>query len=139
MDDPYNLSRFVEAQDPVYDRVCDELRAGRKTSHWMWFVFPQIPGLGLSSTSRFYAISGRAEAEAYVAHPVLGTRLRECTAIVNAVLGRTVHQIFGSPDEMKFCSCMTLFAACAPEPAVFEAALQKYFDGEGDRQTLARL
>ncbi len=124
---------------PVYERVLDELRAGRKTSHWMWFVFPQIAGLGYSSMAQRYAISGRDEAEAYAEHPVLGDRLRECTALVNAVEGRTVHQIFGSPDDLKFRSSMTLFSLCAAEPQVFQDALDKYFGGEPDPQTVARL
>src|SRR3954469_25755775 len=110
--DPYDLQRFIEAQAPVYERVCQELRDGRKTSHWMWFVFPQIAGLGLSSMSQRYAIRDRDEARAYDAHPVLGPRLRECTALVNAVEGRTAHQIFGSPDDVKFRSSMTLFSLC---------------------------
>jgi uncharacterized protein (DUF1810 family) len=105
----------------------------------MWFVFPQIAGLGYSAMARRYAIADRAEAAAYAAHPLLGDRLRECTAIVNALEGRTVAQVFGSPDDLKFRSCMTLFAACAEEPALFQAALDKYFDGEGDPLTLARL
>ncbi|HWO72273.1 MAG TPA: DUF1810 domain-containing protein [Dehalococcoidia bacterium] len=139
MQDPYHLQRFVDAQEPVYDQVLRELRAGRKTSHWMWFIFPQIAGLGHSSTSRYYAISGRKEAEAYLAHPVLGARLRECTALVNAVQGRSAHQIFGSPDDLKFRSCMTLFAECAEDGAVFREALEKYFGGEKDPLTLERL
>lgn len=139
MQDPYHLQRFVDAQEPVYDQVLRELRAGRKTSHWMWFIFPQIAGLGHSSTSRYYAISGREEAEAYLAHPLLGARLRECTSLVNAVQGRSAHQIFGSPDDLKFRSCMTLFAECAEDGAVFRAALEKYFGGEKDPLTLERL
>ncbi len=139
MNDEYDLQRFVQAQDGVYEQVLRELRAGRKTSHWMWFVFPQIEGLGYSSMAQRYAISGRAEAEAYLRHPVLGPRLWECTALVNAVEGRTLHEIFGSPDDMKFRSSMTLFAACAEDAVVFQAALDKYCDGVGDTLTLARL
>jgi len=140
--DPYNLQRFLEAQEAIYVGVCAELRAGRKVSHWMWFIFPQISGLGLSPTAQFYAIESREEALAYLAHPVLGKRLMECVDLVNAVEGRTVHQIFGSPDDAKFKSCVTLFAQVANmahDPAVFEAALVKYFDGESDLRTLEKL
>jgi uncharacterized protein (DUF1810 family) len=139
MDDPHDLKRFVDAQDRVYDRVLAELRAGAKASHWMWFVFPQIVGLGASPMAQRFAISGREEAAAYAAHPVLGARLRECTRLVNAVDGRTAHQIFGSPDDMKFRSSMTLFSRCAAEPQVFVDALAKYFAGNPDPLTLARL
>lgn len=139
MGDPYSLERFVQAQDAVYERVCDELRAGRKTSHWMWFIFPQIAGLGYSGMAQRYAISNRAEAVAYADHPVLGARLRECTGLVNAVKGLTVSQIFGSPDDLKFRSSMTLFALTASAPQTFRGALDKYFDGQGDPLTLARL
>ena len=138
-DDEYDLQRFVEAQDGVYEQALRELRAGRKTSHWMWFVFPQIEGLGYSSMAQRYAIAGRAEAEAYLRHPVLGPRLRECTALVNAVEGRTLHEIFGSPDDMKFRSSMTLFAACTGDASMFQAALDKYCGGERDPMTLERL
>ena len=113
--DPHNLQRFVSAQAPVIDQVRAELRAGRKASHWMWFIFPQIAGLGRSETARFYAIGSRDEAAAYWAHPVLGKRLEECTRQVNAVEGASVEQIFGAVDAMKFRSCMTLFAAVASE------------------------
>ncbi len=139
MPDQYDLQRFESAQEPVYDQVCAELRAGRKTSHWMWYVFPQVAGLGFSSMSQRYAIGSRKEAQAYLAHPILGPRLLECTALVNAVEGRGLHQIFGSPDDLKFRSCMTLFAACASDPAPFEEALQKYCDGQGDTRTLSLL
>jgi uncharacterized protein (DUF1810 family) len=137
MQDPYNLSRFVDAQDPVLQEVLAELRHGRKTSHWMWFVFPQIQGLGYSATARHFAISSLQEAKAYLDHPVLGQRLIECTRLVNAINGKTVHEVFGSPDDLKFRSCMTLFAHAAPAPNTFEDALQKYFSGRGDQQTLA--
>jgi uncharacterized protein (DUF1810 family) len=137
--DPFNLQRFIDAQAPVYEQVVRELRNGRKTSHWMWFVFPQIQGLGFSPMSVRYAISGRDEGAAYDAHPVLGPRLRECTALVNAVEGRSALEILGSPDDVKFRSCMTLFAACSAEPGVFNEALGKYFGGEGDPKTLAAL
>jgi uncharacterized protein (DUF1810 family) len=139
MDDRFNLQRFLDAQAPVYERVEAELRVGEKRSHWMWFIFPQIRGLGGSATSRHFAIASQEEAAAYLAHPMLGARLRDCTRLVNAVPGRTAYQIFGNPDCMKFQSCMTLFAAVAPEEAVFQEALAKYYDGEPDQATLARL
>jgi uncharacterized protein (DUF1810 family) len=139
MDSTLGLERFVTAQEPVYAQVCSELRAGRKTSHWMWYIFPQISGLGFSSMSQMYAIRNRAEAEAYLAHPVLGVRLRECTNLLNAVEGRSAHEIFGSPDDVKFRSCMTLFAACAAEPQPFQQALDKYYAGRPDPKTLALL
>ncbi|MCL5262974.1 MAG: DUF1810 domain-containing protein [Acidobacteria bacterium] len=134
--DPFDLQRFVEAQEPVYAQVCAELSEGRKRSHWMWFVFPQIRGLGHSPTAQHFAIRSRAEAEAYLRHPVLGTRLRECTALVNAVQGREVSEIFGYPDDLKFRSSMTLFVEVAPEDAVFRQALDKYFEGEPDERTV---
>lgn len=137
--DPYDLQRFVEAQDPVFDRVCEELAQGRKASHWIWFVFPQISGLGRSPMAERYAISSLAEARAYLAHPVLGPRLRRCAALVNAAGGRSILDILGSPDDLKFRSCMTLFAHAAPDDAVFRAALDKYFAGGEDAATLARL
>lgn len=134
--DPFDLQRFVEAQEPVYAQVCAELSEGRKRGHWMWFVFPQIRGLGHSPTAQHFAIRSRAEAEAYLRHPVLGTRLRECTALVNAVQGREVSEIFGYPDDLKFRSSMTLFVEVAPEDAVFRQALDKYFEGEPDERTV---
>jgi uncharacterized protein (DUF1810 family) len=139
MNDPYSLQRFVEAQDPVYEEVCSELRSGRKTSHWMWFVFPQIAGLGHSFMAQEYAISSLDEAKAYLRHPVLRPRLTECTELVMRVEGKTIRQIFGSPDDLKFRSSMTLFAAASPDIAIFQQALNKYFGGEPDRLTLARL
>ena len=139
MDDPYNLQRFIDAQDPVYEQVRHELEAGHKTSHWMWFVFPQIAGLGYSPMAQRYAIGGRAEAAAYADRPVLGARLRECTGLVNAVEGFTVNEIFGSPDDLKFRSSMTLFALCVSDPQPYQDALDKYFEGEADPMTLARL
>jgi uncharacterized protein (DUF1810 family) len=139
MDDPYDLLRFVESQDPIYEQIVNELRAGRKTSHWMWFVFPQIVGLGYSSMAQRFAIEGCSEAAAYAAHPVLGDRLRECTGLVLALDGRTAHQIFGNPDDLKFRSSMTLFAFCAGDPEVVRAALEKYFGGEADPLTVAAL
>lgn len=122
-DDPYNLSRFVLAQEPVYESVLAELKAGRKRTHWMWFVFPQAAGLGQSPMSRKYAIGSEDEARAYLAHPTLGARLRECTQLVLKIEGRTIHDIFGSPDDLKFRSCMTLFSSVAPEDALFKTAL----------------
>jgi uncharacterized protein (DUF1810 family) len=139
MDDPFNLQRFLDAQAPVYATAHTELAAGRKRSHWMWFIFPQISGLGSSATSRFYAIASRQEAEAYLQHPLLGPRLLDCTRLVNAVQGRSAHDIFGDPDCMKFQSCMTLFAEVAEDDAVFRTALAKYYGGASDQATLARL
>jgi len=137
--DPHNLQRFVDAQEPVFEQVRAELRAGRKTSHWMWFIFPQIAGLGHSPTAIRYAISSRQEAEAYLNHPLLGPRLRECTRLVNFVEGRSIEQILGYPDNLKFRSCMTLFAQVPTDNQIFQDALQKYFGGEFDRLTLERL
>jgi uncharacterized protein (DUF1810 family) len=139
MTDPYDLQRFVDAQNPVYDKVCSELRDGGKRSHWIWFVFPQIEGLGSSQSARKFAISSLAEAAAYLAHPILGARLAECTRLVNRVEGRAIGQIFGYPDDLKFQSSMTLFARATPDNQVFVDALQKYFKGEFDPATLARL
>jgi len=138
-DDPYDLKRFIDAQDRVYDDACAELRSGRKQSHWMWFIFPQIAGLGHSAMARRYAISSLREAEAYLKHPTLGARLRECTRLVTQVEGRSAHEILGSPDDMKFHSCLTLFIHAAPEDQVFRDALRKYFHGEFDRLTADRL
>ena len=134
-----DLQRFVAAQDPVHGQVCAELAAGRKSSHWMWFVFPQLRDLGRSATARFYGLASRAEALAYWQHPVLGARLRQCARLVLAVQGRTAHDIFGSPDDLKLRSCMTLFAAVAPEEPVFAQVLQRFFGGEPDPRTLALL
>ena len=137
--DPFNLERFVEAQDPKYARVLNELRRGRKVSHWMWYVFPQIAGLGMTATSKRYSISGLDEARAYLDHRLLGPRLRECTALVNAVEDRSAQCIFGHPDYLKFRSCMTLFSRATDDNAEFVEALDKYYDGESDTLTLARL
>lgn len=137
--DPYNLQRFVNAQHDDYEDVCAELRAGVKTSHWMWFIFPQVKGLGMSATSDRFAISSLDEAQAYLQHPVLGQRLRECTQLVSRVEGRSLREIFGSPDHLKFRSCMTLFAHATPENRVFLDALRKYCDGEFDSATLRLL
>ncbi len=137
--DPYQLERFVEAQNPIYDEVCAELRKGEKRSHWMWFIFPQIRGLGNSPTAVEFAISGRDEAIAYLAHPILGPRLRECTGLVNSVEGRPIRRIFPYPDDLKFRSSMTLFAHAASDDRIFLEALRKYFGGEFDPLTLGRL
>ena len=135
-----DLERFVAAQDPIYAQVRAELRSGRKRTHWMWFVFPQLRGLGESSTSRHFAIASLDEARAYLGHPVLGPRLLECTRLVNAIGGRTLRGIFGFPDDLKFHSCMTLFSVVASaERAEFSAALEKYCGGERDERTLALL
>jgi uncharacterized protein (DUF1810 family) len=137
--DPFDLQRFVEAQNPVYSRVLAELCRGRKTSHWMWFVFPQIEGLGASPMAVKFAISSLDEAKAYLAHPVLGPRLRECVGLVNRVEGASAHDIFGAPDDRKFHSSMTLFHRAAPDDERFKEALRKYFNGGFDQGTLARL
>ncbi|ROZ79052.1 DUF1810 domain-containing protein [Ramlibacter sp. WS9] len=139
MDDLHNLARFVDAQAPLYGQVLDELRAGRKRSHWIWLVFPQIAGLGHSAMAQRYAIASLGEAQAYLAHPVLGARLRECSALVLAVQDRPVHDIFGSPDDMKFRSCMTLFASAGDGSGVFGQCLEKYFGGQPDPLTLELL
>lgn len=133
----HDLQRFVDAQDPVYRQACAELAAGQKTSHWMWFVFPQLKGLGRSAMAEHFGIESGDEAIAYLQHPVLGPRLKECTRIVLGVEGRTAAQIFGAPDDMKFRSSMTLFAAVADEP-LFTRAIEKYFDGV-DQRTIAML
>lgn len=139
MSDPFSLDRFVQAQDPVIDDVLNELRRGRKASHWMWFVFPQIKGLGSSWMAERYAIASRTEAEAYLAHPVLGPRLEECTRLANGIVGRTAQEIFGGIDALKFRSSMTLFAAVAPPGSVFAEALNKFYGGEPDSATLRKL
>jgi uncharacterized protein (DUF1810 family) len=139
MDDRFHLQRFVDAQQPVYAAVLSELRSGRKRSHWMWFIFPQVSGLGHSETSRTFGVSSLDEAAAYLAHPTLGPRLRECAMIVAGIDGRSIDEIFGHPDDLKFHSSMTLFARAAPREPIFAACLQKYFGGEPDPQTLALL
>ena len=139
MNDPYDLQRFVDAQNAVYEQVRSELREGRKEEHWMWFIFPQLKGLGHSWMASRYGIASRQEAEAYLQHPILGPRLRECTRLVNLIEGRSIDQIFGYPDDLKFRSSMTLFARVASDNETFLNALQKYFDGEADPLTLARL
>jgi uncharacterized protein (DUF1810 family) len=135
--DPHGLQRFVDAQDSVIASVRDELRAGRKRSHWMWFVFPQLKGLGASSMAQVYGIASLEEARAYLAHPVLGPRLRECCALMLAVPGRSAHEILGSPDDLKFRSCVTLFSLAAPDEPVFRQALERFHDGKPDPRTLA--
>jgi uncharacterized protein (DUF1810 family) len=142
--DPFDLRRFLEAQDPVFEEVCRELRAGRKQSHWMWFIFPQIAGLGSSAMAVRYAISSLQEAKAYLKEPILGPRLRLCTQLVMLTEGRSIEQIFGYPDDLKFHSSMTLFASASPDDEIFDAqifkdALQKYFAGKPDQKTLDRL
>jgi uncharacterized protein (DUF1810 family) len=134
-----SLERFVTAQAQIYPRVLAELQAGRKQSHWMWFIFPQIAGLSGSYRGQLYAIQSLEEAQEYLAHPVLGARLRECCEAVIAVEGKTAHQIFGSPDDLKFRSCLTLFAQVAPDEPLFADLLDKYFDGEADELTLRKL
>ena len=139
MNDPYDLKRFRDAQASVIEQVRAELRAGRKRGHWMWFVFPQIAGLGRSETAQKFAIASLDEARAYLAHEILGTRLRECTALVVALQGRTIGEIFGYPDDLKFHSSITLFARAAPNEPVFQEALNKYFGGAEDRATVERI
>ena len=134
--DIFNLARFTVAQDQVFADVLEELKAGQKRTHWMWFIFPQIAGLGRSEMARVYVIQSLDEAKAYLVHPVLGARLRECTTLVNQVQGRTALQIFGSPDEMKFCSCMTLFERASGRDSEFSAAINLYFGGNRDSATL---
>jgi uncharacterized protein (DUF1810 family) len=135
MTDLFDLQRFVDAQAPVYPRVLAELRRGQKQSHWMWFIFPQLAGLGHSPMAQRFAIASRDEAVAYLDHGVLGPRLRECTALVNAVEGRTIREILGTPDDLKFCSSMTLFGAVSSDPE-FAGAVEKFYGGMPDRKTL---
>lgn len=139
MDDPYNLQRFVNAQDPVFKQVCAELQSGRKRGHWMWFIFPQIAGLGHSATAQRFAIASLEEARAYLQHRILSTRLSRCTQIVNFLEGATAEQIFGHVDCLKFRSSMTLFSRASSGDDIFDYALQRYFDGEPDDLTLAKL
>jgi uncharacterized protein (DUF1810 family) len=138
-DDPFDLSRFVDAQDPVIDQVRRELRAGRKTSHWMWFIFPQLRGLGHSAMAQRYGIGSLDEARAYLAHPILGARLRECTELVLLRRDRTIHEILGSPDDLKFHSSMTLFELATQRDDPFVIALHLHFNGKFDEATLRRL
>ena len=136
MSDAYNLHRFLDAQELVHDTVLAELQAGRKSSHWSWFIFPQIAGLGHSAMAQQFAIGSLDEAKTYVQHAVLGPRLRECTQLVLNVEGRSAEEIFGYPDHLKFRSCMTLFLTAATDNALFKSALLKYFDGQPDLVTL---
>ncbi|HEY6452743.1 MAG TPA: DUF1810 domain-containing protein [Steroidobacteraceae bacterium] len=136
---PFDLERFVQAQDPVIEQARRELEQGRKHSHWMWFVFPQLRGLGRSATAHHFAIASLAEAQAFIEHPALGPRLRECTELVLRLQERSIGQIFGSPDDMKFHSCVTLFSMVRDAAPVFHAALVKYFAGEPDRLTIELL
>ena len=135
-DDPHDLDRFLRAQEDDYDRALSEIRGGRKRSHWMWYIFPQIDGLAVSSTSRRYSIKSLDEARAYLAHPILGPRLLECAEAVFGVEGRSASEIFGFPDDMKLKSCATLFAAVSPKGSVFERVLGKYYAGERDERTV---
>ena len=137
--DPYDLNRFVDAQDADYDAAITEIRSGRKRSHWMWYVFPQIAGLGFSPTSQHFAIRSLAEAKAYLAHPVLGPRLQECAEALLVLNGRSAHDIFGAPDDMKLRSSATLFAQAAPAGSIFHRIIEKYFEGRPDERTLAAL
>jgi uncharacterized protein (DUF1810 family) len=138
-DDPFDLQRFVDAQADTYDAACRELAAGRKRSHWMWFVFPQLAGLGSSPTAQFYGIGSRAEALAYWRHPLLGLRLKACAQLVLDADAASAHAIFGSPDDLKLRSCMTLFAVAAPEEPVFHAVLERWFGGDPDPRTIELL
>jgi uncharacterized protein (DUF1810 family) len=139
MSDSYNLDRFLEAQAADYDTALAEIRSGRKRSHWMWYVFPQIAGLGVSETSQYFAIRNLAEAKAYLAHPILGPRLIECADALLALDGRTAREIFGSPDDLKLRSSATLFAHVSPARSAFQRVLEKYFDGASDERTLRLL
>lgn len=139
MDDPWNLARFVEAQEGVYKSVLEELRRGLKRNHWMWYIFPQLAGLGSSATSRTYSIAGLDEARAYIHHALLGPRLVECTQLVLELKGRPAKAVFGSPDDMKFRSCMTLFALADPDTACFQDAVNRYYSGQVDDRTIAIL
>jgi uncharacterized protein (DUF1810 family) len=138
-DDPYDLNRFVQAQEDTYDRALSEIKSGRKQSHWMWYVFPQFEGLGFSPTSMRYSIKSRAEAEAYLCHSILGPRLLECCEAVLSVEGRSAHEIFGAPDDLKLKSCATLFARVSPAGSVFDRLLDQYFQGQRDVKTLRLL
>lgn len=139
MTDPFNLQRFVDAQAPVYADVLDELRAGRKTTHWMWFIFPQLKELGRSAIAKHYGITSLAEALAYLEHPLLGQRLLACTGLMLTARGKSALEILGSPDDLKFRSCMTLFMAARPDLPVWQAALDQYFGGQADAATVSLL
>jgi uncharacterized protein (DUF1810 family) len=137
--DPFNLNRFLQAQARDYEKALSEIKCGRKRTHWMWYIFPQFDGLAFSSTSKHYAIKSVDEAKAYLNHSILGTRLLECTKAVMAVEGRSASQIFGSPDDLKLHSCVTLFASVSPEGSVFERLLEKYYNGMRDEKTMGLL
>lgn len=137
--DPHNLMRFVQAQEDDYELALAEIRSGRKESHWMWYIFPQFDGLGFSAASKLYSIKSVAEARAYLGHPVLGPRLRECAEAALSVEGRSALEIFGSPDDMKLKSCATLFAQVSPDGSVFHQLLGKYFKGQQDEKTVRLL
>jgi uncharacterized protein (DUF1810 family) len=137
--DAFDLERFADAQRDIYEQALSEIRGGRKQSHWMWFVFPQLAGLGSSPTSRFYAIENIDEARAYLGHPILGKRLAECAEVVLAIEGKSASEIFGSPDDMKLQSCMTLFALASRAGSIYERVLDKFFAGEQDRETIRLL
>ena len=138
-DDRYDLARFVDAQQGVYETAIAEIRAGRKRSHWMWYVFPQVLGLGSSATAQHYGIRDAEEARAYLAHPVLGERLIECAEAICSVTGRSAREILGTPDDLKLRSCATLFAQVSPPGSVFDRVLRRYYDGQPDQATLALL
>jgi uncharacterized protein (DUF1810 family) len=137
--DPFDLTRFIHAQERDYEQAISEIRSGRKRSHWMWYIFPQFEGLGFSPTSRDYAIKSIAEAEAYLRHPVLGPRLLECVRATLGLEGRSASDVFGSPDDMKLRSCATLFASVSPTESIFEQILDKYFGGRRDEKTVELL
>lgn len=139
MTQQFDLQRFIDAQQTVYETVCAELRAGHKRTHWMWYIFPQIAGLGRSDTARRFALSGIEEAQAYLAHPLLGKRLEECCRILAAIEGRTASEIFDYPDDLKLHSSLTLFAQAAPGQPLFDACLARYFNRQRDPATLELL
>ena len=139
MSDPFDLQRFLDAQQPVYEQVRGELMSGHKTSHWMWFIFPQLRGLGRSEMAHRYGIESREEAEAYVSHSLLGARLRECTGLMLSVPDLSATRILGTPDDLKFASCMTLFDAVAPQDPLFRRAIERFCDGKRDMRTVERL
>jgi uncharacterized protein (DUF1810 family) len=138
-DDTHNLSRFLQAQEHTYEQALSEIKSGRKRTHWMWFIFPQIKGLSSSSTAELYSIKSVEEARAYLNHPVLGTRLRECAEATINIEGRSANEVFGSPDDLKLRSCATLFAYIAPSGSVFERLIGKFYDSESDERTLKLL
>ena len=137
--DPYDLNRFVQAHEDNYERALSEIKSGRKRSHWMWYIFPQFDGLGFSTMSQRYSIKSVAEAKAYLSHPILSSRLRECVEAALSVEGRSAYEIFGSPDDMKLRSCSTLFASVSPKSSIFDQLLEKFFQGERDGKTLGLL